>query len=142
MCRAESPRELATVPDTGVVYASVGAGASHRVEEFRWDGASLTAAGRVATIADFNNTFPLAAMRPGAAGPWHLVVCRFGTTTTTVLELPGHRVVWEGKIPLDDKRRDAGIYGLAADPSGSALVVCLSHGALEAVAWPWPGLAL
>ena len=136
-------REVVAVPDTSDVFASVLLGNDHIVHKFHYDGSRLVDCGQVAAAGAKSDTRPLAAMRPILlGGAWHLVVGHFGKRTLSVLALPECRLVWEGMPPDLLHRSDSGIQGLAADPNGTALVVCLSNGFLEAVEWPWEGLGI
>ena len=92
---------------------------------------------------------PALAVMPPAPGDstWLLVVGDYCTPHITVLALPGGERVFEatGSQSRDTPREAAGagswgpIRGLAADPSGAALVV-VGFADVWAVPWPLPGM--
>ena len=95
---------------------------------------------------------PALAVMPPAPGDstWLLVVGDYCTPHITVLALPGGERVFEasGSLSGDTPREAAAagtgswgpIRGLAADPSGAALVVVGDATDVWAVPWPLPGM--
>lgn len=91
---------------------------------------------------------PLAMMPPAAGrAEWHLVIAKYSTLLITVLAVSSRSVVYSGVVRLPGGADLAapvassgsygiGVLGLAADPSGSALLMTLVGG--NAVALPWP----
>lgn len=93
----------------------------------------------------FEMSSPLAAVPPGPGrSTWHLAIAMYDGTRIAVLELPGCTPVFEGDVGYVCRA----IRGLAADPSGGALLVSDTTvlsvraltGVVRSLCWPLEGM--
>jgi hypothetical protein len=130
------PVYVAADPACGTVYASTGNGPFCRVSAFRWDGAALVAEGVIKAAVTGVAFRPLAVMppTPGRYTSYLVMGVQF-MPTLLVLSLPDRRLVHTHTLEGME------MTGLAADPSGAALVVfdAVSKAA-HVLSWPLPGM--
>ena len=129
---------MAADPVSSVVYVG-DAVAPCGVRAFKWNDrvGSLELVGTIAAITPVDNCRPLAVMPPAPGScTSHLVVGCIWSSHLVVLALPGHTVVRTFSVaPLK-------VTGLAADPTGTALVICGIHldarseRIVQVVPWP------
>jgi hypothetical protein len=137
---AENPTYLAADPESLAVFADTSDGAgSFRVAWWQWDVASeaLLPRGFVDAAGVSTNWRPLAIVPPAAGRRCsYLVVGTYNAAGLRVLSCPGCELVCEFDAPGGML-----VWGLAADPAGSSLVVLdgLSRAA-QVLPWPLPGM--
>ena len=141
----QPPVYVAAHAESRSVYASLDA--PHAIVRLVWDGAVMARVEEVAEAGTGAGTRLLAVMAPvPGRRRSHLVICDSETQRLLVLALPGHARVHEGPTPLPGQC----VVGLAADPSGRALVfVCCSASrdsagrradSVHVLAWPLEGM--
>jgi hypothetical protein len=122
------------------------------VSSFQWDGTTLTQLADLPLPGKRRSYIPLAVV-PAAAGPGspassYLVVGNAAGGVLNVYALPERRHVYDYTVLSGVSSRHSGsgkveanIVGLAADPSGVALVACdkLSED-IHVLPWPLPGM--
>jgi hypothetical protein len=127
------------------VYATVLEGRASVIASFKWsgtDGDQLVqdkAASRFPALADEFGppSFPLAIVPPVAGASSQLVICSSRSRVLRVVSLVDMALVAEFLLP----EGHGNVKGLAADPCGTALVVCSSEaGAAFVLPWPLKGL--
>lgn len=141
LCRVPAPvigLYMAADSVSNVVYVG-DAVAPCGVRAFKWSDSagSLELVGTIAAITPVDNCRPLAVVPPAPGSRTsHLVVGCIWSSHLVVLALPGHTVVHTFSVaPLK-------VTGLAADPTGTALVICgvkldaRSERIVKAVSWP------
>jgi hypothetical protein len=136
---APDPTYVAADPATGTVYVS----SDEEVRAWRWDGSALVPLGRIVAALAAASRRPLAVLPPAPGKSLsHLVVGEGGQPGISVLALPAHTLVCDVLIP-DARGRDApcSVWGLAGDPTGTALLVCDPvERSLCVLPWPLPGM--
>jgi hypothetical protein len=126
---------LAVDAEASVLYAScsvVGSGFS--VFAWYWDGTSLQPKGPVPGLQNTDRHHPIAVTPAGpGGGQAHLVTGVGHSPDLTVLSIPDYSLV------RTDALQGIRVVGLAADPSGSALIVCSEEpegGSVHVLPWP------
>ena len=116
------------------MYVSTYGGGAVSVIAYRWDGATLVKEGRVEAAGGTDKARSLTVMPPAPGlRTSYLFVGTAGTPTLHVLSLPERRLVHTHTL------EGMKVYGLAADPSGTALAVCdNASGAIHDL--PLPGM--
>jgi hypothetical protein len=121
------PACLAADPDRDTVYACLG----HRVAAFRWDGSTFVEDGVVVAAGD-RRAERLLAVMPSvySSDSATLIVGHLGSSELLLISLPDRRLICKENLDVTE------VYGLAADPSGTALAVCSQYGKVHVLAWP------
>jgi hypothetical protein len=119
-----------------MVYVSM---SDSGVVSFHWNGTSLDRIGVIKAAGESGQWRPLAVIPTTSgrhSGATHLVIGSLGTPRLTVLSLP--ECILVHTHTLDESMK---IWGLAADPCGSAFAVCdASSKAVHVISWPLPGM--
>jgi hypothetical protein len=130
------------------LYLAVDAAAStlyfcdavNSISSARWDAASSTFVldGRVPSIDAGQSFRPLTVVPPAhGKSTSHLVVGTCYSPVLRIYSLPDHVLVHTHTLAGKGMR----VEGLAADPCGTALVVCDGHSSnVLILAWPLPGM--
>ncbi len=110
---------LASDPAAAIIYVSSGTQEGRSVVAHRWDSTTLVTDGTVDAAGVIGNPRPLAVMSPAPGlHTSYLIVGTFNTPALHIISLPGRRLVHTHT--LEGMR----LFGLAADPSGTAIAVC------------------
>jgi len=128
-----------------VCLAFMSSYAQYFISRYVWDeGTGLVYAGIVESAGTADRFRPLAVMPP-APGKHssYLILGSMETPNLLVLSLPGHEPCFEHAI---EGRRC--VVGIAADPWGTALIVCCSGESMSkndevlVIPWPFEGFAI
>lgn len=137
---ANNPTYLATDSMTGTIFADTSDGAGNfSVARWQWSEPeqALVPLGVIEAAGVATNWRPIAVMPPAPGKRLsHLIVGTYNSSVLRILALPSLELVADTSAP-----NDMVVWGLAADPAGTALVI-LDHTsrAAQVVAWPWAGL--
>jgi len=137
-----APIFIACNPQTRSVYVSLEL--PFNVARYVWDeGTGLAYAGIVESAGTADGFRPVAVMPPAPEKiTSYLIIGKVGTPCLRVLALPGHESCFEHTI--EGRPR---VVGIAADPWGTALVVCCCGGSTKTdevlvIPWPFEGLEI
>jgi hypothetical protein len=124
---------------SGTIFVSI----NTEVWAFSWDGSAIHSYGRVVEADRGGNYRALAVMRPFSGSLAHLVVGTWGSGELIVLSLPDLKRVHITYLRMPGKRSSAAtmcVKGLAADRTGTTLVVCDNGGFVHTLPWPLEGM--
>jgi hypothetical protein len=134
-----SPVFVASYPSTASIYVD----SADKVHRLQWDTSSrslsLTPSVLLVPHAQRVSWRPLAVMPPSEStrGKIFLVVAVYNNPELSIFELPSERLACTHTL------EGMQVVGLAADPCGTALVVCDAFSkAVHALPWPLPGMAM
>jgi hypothetical protein len=135
------PVYAAADPITSTVFVSVGV----QVHAYKWDGNMLLSQGVVKESEPGENYRALAWIPPSDSSPLsYLVVGTWGTSEVMVLSLPDCKLIARISLRRPPESQRAGlsltVKGLAADPTGSSLVVCDNDDGVYVLPWPLAGM--
>jgi hypothetical protein len=134
------PRFLAADAERADIYASICVNPGHSVWVYGWRDGALLKLGEVDAAGAEPQHRPLAVVPAGRGRRTpHLVVATLERPRLLIFSLPDRALVHEHTFTDGTK-----VVGLAANPSGSALLVCdgASTPAVHVLSWPLEGMPL
>jgi outer membrane protein assembly factor BamB len=121
---------------SGTIFVSL----NRRVWSFSWDGSAIHSHGALSGTEDGRNYRSLAVVPPAVGRcTSHLVVGTWGSQELRVLSLPDMKLVYTTELSTaGDERMRA--HGLAADRTGTTLILCDDGGVVYTLPWPLQGM--